>query len=200
MIPKAMKSALLTILLAGGAGAQNSDLGLLLGISGPTSSVRTGSGVRVSSSVGAHGQINYAQQLRETSAGRLYLELPLLLGGQVSSHVSSSIVASAGGMIFFTPGVRLNIAPHSRVSFYLAGGAGVAAFDENRAVMMAGRISVDQGWSATPAGEFGGGLDFRLTRLMSLRAEVRDFVTGAGHGGQEGHHHPVFGFGVGFHW
>src|SRR4051794_12342259 len=118
---RTMRSAFLTILLASGASAQNSDLGFLLGVSGPTATVNSGAGTRISSSVGAHGQINFAAQLRETSAGRLYLELPLLLGGHASTRISDTVAASSGGMIFFTPGVRLNIAPHSRISFYVAG-------------------------------------------------------------------------------
>jgi hypothetical protein len=154
----------------------------------------------VSGSVGAHGQINYAAQLRETSAGRLYLELPLLLGGHATGTVAGSVNGSAGGMFFFTPGLRLNIAPHSRVSLYVAAGAGPAAFGESRTVAGKGFVSASTGWTVSAALDFGGGLDFRLTRLMSLRAEARDFVSGKGLGGVQGRHHPIFGFGVGFHF
>ena len=190
------------MMLAGSARAQNSDVGLLLGISGPTSSVEVaGTTVKiVSGSVGAHGQINYAAQLRETSAGRLYLELPLLLGGHATGTVAGSVNGSAGGMFFFTPGLRLNIAPHSRVSLYVAAGAGPAAFGESRTVVSKGFVSASTGWTVSAALDFGGGLDFRLTRLMSLRAEARDFVSGKGLGGVQGRHHPIFGFGVGFHF
>ena len=195
-----MRKALVLLLFAGCASAQNNDLGLLLGISGPTSSVNSGNGARVSGSVGAHGQINYAMQLRETGAGRLYLELPVLFGGQASGTVSSTVTSSAGGMIFFTPGVRLNLSPHSRVSFYAAAGVGPAAFDETKTVVSKGYVSASTGWTVSAAVDFGGGLDLRLTRLMSLRAEARDFVTGRGLGGAEGRNHPIFGFGIGFHW
>ena len=63
-----------------------------------------------------------------------------------------------------------------------------------------GFITASTGWTVSAAVDFGGGLDLRLTRLMSLRAEARDFVTGRGLGGVEGRHHPIFGFGLGFHW
>jgi hypothetical protein len=195
-----MKNVLGLMLLAGCACAQNSDLGLLLGISGPTASVQSGTGERVSGSVGAHGQINYAAQLREYSAGRLYLELPLFFGGHASGTVAGSVIGSAGGTIFFTPGVRFNVAPHSRISFYVAGGVGPAAFDESKTVIGKGFVSSSVGWTVTAALQFGGGLDFRLTRLISLRAEARDFVTGRELGGVEGRNHPIFGFGFGFHW
>lgn len=195
-----MRKALVLLLFAGCASAQNNDLGLLLGISGPTSSVNSGTGTRVSGSVGAHGQINYAMQLRETGAGRLYLELPVLFGGQASGTVSSAVTSSAGGMIFFTPGVRLNLSPLSRVSFYAAAGVGPAAFDETKTVVSKAYYSASTGWTVSAAVDFGGGLDLRLTRLISLRAEARDFVTGRGLGGVEGRNHPIFGFGIGFHW
>ena len=197
-----MKTVLmLMLLLAGSVRAQNSDLGLLLGISGPTSNVDVGAGTRISGSVGAHGQINYAAQLRETSAGRLYLELPLLFGGHASGTVAGTVTGESGGMVFFTPGVRFNVAPHSRVSFYGAVGLGPVMFQENNSVIGNGSIISYVRWTIAGAVDFGGGLDFRLTRLMSLRAEARDFVVSGRHlGGQNGYNHPIFGFGVGFHF
>jgi hypothetical protein len=59
---------------------------------------------------------------------------------------------------------------------------------------------VSSGRSVSPAFGFGGGLDFRLTRLVSLRFDIRDFVTRARLGGSNGHHHGIFGFGVAFHF
>jgi hypothetical protein len=196
-----MRAFLVLMLAAGAARAQNSDLGLLLGISGPTTQVNIVPGTIITSRVGASGQINFAFQVRDTSAGRLYLELPLLLGGHANTTtISSSIVSSAGGKVIFTPGVRWNILPHSRVSFYAALGAGVAAFDENKSVVGKVAVTVSTGWTVDPALAFGGGLDFRLTRLLSLRAEARDFVSGKGLGGAQGHNHVIYGFGLGFHW
>ena len=83
-----MKVTFLLIWTAAAASAQNSDVGLLLGISGPSSQVVTGTQVSVSGSVGASGQINYARQLKEYNAGRLYLELPLLIGARTSGTVA----------------------------------------------------------------------------------------------------------------
>src|SRR5947208_3476467 len=123
-----MKAVFVLLLAAGAASAQNSDLGLLLGVSGPTSQVVTGTQTRVSASVGASVQINYARQVWEGGAGRLYLELPLLIGARTSSSVESIVRASEQTGIYFTPGVRFNVTLHPRASFYVAGGAGVASF------------------------------------------------------------------------
>src|SRR5689334_12362579 len=100
-----MKSILLLAMVAGVASAQNSDLGLLIGISGPTHQVVTGTSFRVSSSVGASGQINYAMQLKEYKTGKLYLELPLLMGGRAASSVSGVVSSSTQAGIYFTPGL-----------------------------------------------------------------------------------------------
>jgi len=47
--------------------------------------------------------------------------------------------------------------------------------------------------------EFGGGMDFRLVRWFSLRAEFRDLVTGDQLGGAAGRQHPLPMFGIAFH-
>ena len=198
-----MKSALLLLMTAAAASAQNSDLGLLVGISGPTSQTIVGSQVRISGGVGGSGQINYAMQLKEGSAGRLYLELPLLIGARTSGSTitpGSVVTGSVQAGIYFTPGVRFNVTVHSRVAFYAMAGAGLASFDENQTIINKGTVAINHGWTTSFAGAFGGGLDFRLTRLISLRAELRDFVSRKGIGLADGRNHPVFGFGMGFHW
>ncbi len=190
---------LLLILTAAFAGAQNSDLGILLGVSVRSASV-IGSG-RVETRVGASFQINYAAQLHESVAGRLYLELPLLLAAESVSSVSSSGIRSADGVtVFFTPGVRFHHTIHPRIALYAALGGGVASFGGRVATVGRTGVSSGDGRSTSAALGFGGGLDFRVTRLLSLRAEGRDFVTKQGVGGQSGHNHFFFTVGVGFHF
>ena len=197
-----MKSFFVLMAAACAASAQNSDLGLLLGISGPSSQVVTTAGtqVKVTGSVGASGQINYAMQLKDYPTGRLYLELPLLLGGRASGTVAGFVRGSVQAGIYFTPGVRYNLNVHNRISLYGMGGAGVATFDQDTAYTGKGTITATTGWSTSFAVAFGGGLDFRCTRLISLRGEVRDFVSREGLGLTDGRNHTVFGFGMGFHW
>jgi len=195
-----MKSALLLLIAAGAATAQNSDLGLLLGISWPSSQVIAGTQIRISGSAGVSGQINYARQLRESSVGRLYLELPLLLGARASGNSGNIISGSVHAGIYFTPGLRFNLTLHPRVSLYGTAGGGLASFDQNGVTISKSTVTVNTGWNNSFAGAFGGGLDFRLTRLISLRGEVRDFVSAKGVGLTDGYNHLVVSFGMGFHW
>jgi hypothetical protein len=156
--------------------AQNSDLGLLLGGSLKVNG-RVASGV-VTSNVSAAGQINYAIQLHEGSAGQLYLELPVIITAGAEGRIAgSTIEGSARDTIFFTPGVRWRFTPASRVSFYAAAGGGLASFGENFGLVAPGLVLGSVRRVTTGALGFGAGIDFRLTRLVSLRAEARDLVT-----------------------
>lgn len=179
--------------------AQNSDLGFLAGISGPRSQVITGSTIYTRGSVGASGQINYAWQVLQHAVD-LYVELPLVISGHDTGMVTpGTVVTSRGVDYFFTPGARLKISPQSRVSFYGAAGAGVASFGMDQ-VTVSRTVIVSSGRTNSAAFDFGGGLDFRLTRLLSLRVEGRDFVTRSGLGGSSGAHHGVFHVGIAFHF
>jgi hypothetical protein len=188
----------IALLATGTAAAQNSDLGLLLGVSVRTSGTITPG--RVEGSVSASGQINYAIQLREANAGLLYLELPLMIADTQKGVVAGTITSSSTDTFFFTPGVRWHYTIHPRLAIYGSVGGGIAVLEANSSFIGNGTVSSSTGTTVVPAFGFGGGLDFRLTRLLSLRAEGRDFITRAGLGGETGHSHPIFSVGVGFHF
>jgi len=192
-----IRVATITILTSCAAVAQNSDLGILFGV-GPISSTVNDAGI--SSSVSASFQLNYAVQLHDTKAGIFYLELPLLIGGTARDVVSRAIRSSVKDTIFFTPGVRLKYAVQHRVALYGAAGGGLGSFGTTASEVGSGGISNASTRTNTPAFGFGGGIDFRLTRLLSLRAEGRDFITRAGLGDTSGHSHAFFNVGIGFHF
>jgi len=198
-----MKSLLLralavAILGAATVAAQNSDLGLLVGVSvRPSATITPG---RIEGSVSASGQINYAIQLREANAGLLYLELPLMIADTQKGVVSGSVTSSSTNTVFFTPGVRWHYTIHPRVALYGSVGGGIAVLNGRSSLVGSGIVSSSSGTMVNPAFGFGGGVDFRLTRLLSLRAEGRDFITRAGLGGESGHNHAFFTVGVGFHF
>ena len=193
-----IRTIVASFLFGGAALAQNSDLAILLGASGPISST-VGNGI-VSDSFGVGIQFNYAVQLHETRAGQLYLELPLLIAAQVRSTVGPGVSDTVKDSIFLTPGVRWRFTPQKRVSFYAAGGAGIGSFGTTNSYVGQGTVSNTIDRTTTVAVGFGGGIDFRLTRLLSLRAEGRDFVSRAGLGGEGGHNHAFFMAGIGFHF
>lgn len=94
---------LLVLLMStiGAAEAQNSDLGVLLGVSAAPGGPRVGE------------QINYARQILERPSGRLYLELPVF-------------VPTDSQTLIFAPGIRFHHNLSNRVVVYAALGAGIA--------------------------------------------------------------------------
>jgi hypothetical protein len=114
--------------------------------------------------------------------------------------IDRAIHSSNNHTIFFTPGVRFHHTVHPRVALYGAAGGGVAWLSGQLASVGPGLFTYGTERTATGALGFGGGLDFRLSRWLSLRAEGRDFVTRAGLGGESGRNHPFFTVGVGFHF
>jgi opacity protein-like surface antigen len=190
------RTILLLFLLAGAALAQNSDLAILGGFI-PTSG--TVSNVIITGSVAFGIQIDYAAQLHETPAGQLYLELPWMIAGSLQGAVANDVTAHTTGTNFFTPGVRWRFTPQRRVSFYAAVGAGIGVYGNTISEVGQGAESTTSR-TTTFAFGFGGGIDFRLTRLLSLRGEGRDFLTRSGLGGSSGPNHSFFMVGIGFHF
>ena len=186
-------------LLSQPALAQNSDLGLLVGVNAPRGNVTIGERTVVEGSVGGSTQINYAWQFRKAHATDLYVELPLVISLKNTTVITDREISFGGGTFFFTPGVRLKLHVQSRVAIYAAAGGGLGSFFGLRTVT-GQSVTVSTKRTVTIAGDFAGGIDFRLTRLLSLRFEARDFLSEPGLGGTVGRHHAIYQGGVGFHF
>jgi hypothetical protein len=110
-------------------------------------------------------QANFARRVVDFKAASLYVELPL----------SGSMGRTTPGLFnefssaFFTPSAQVRFLPSAGISPFASVGGGVADF----------RNSTGGSSGATGALQVGGGLDFKtpLPRI-SVRAEVRDFITG----------------------
>jgi opacity protein-like surface antigen len=197
----AVVSLSVAVLCAPALHAQNKNLAVLGGISGPGSKVVVSTGRVETSSVGASGQINFAWQVRQTRYGDLFIELPIAGSGQSSSVVGPGVVTSDRAMVFFTPGVRLRVPVQPRIGIYGLIGAGLAVAGSDVVSVGRGPNSVVTISRTNVAGafNFGGGADFRLTRIVSLRLEGRDFVTTRTITGS-GLNHFMIQFGIGFHF
>jgi len=188
------------ILLPSGAraqGVQNSDIFWLFGATSAAAqnvgSVAIQSGG--SSIALAYG---YGYQIVRQSAASLWVEFAPAFGG------SNAIAASIPGVVdlswsVFPLGVRFMIPLASRVSVYAAVGGGIGDFHLPRVVP---GTNPSIGSTATWHGvfDFGGGVDLRLNRRFSLRAEIRDYVTGAGLSGVAGRNRLLPSGGVALHF
>ena len=198
-------TAVLLMLTAFPAWAQNSDLSILAGISGPRGeTVMKGSTATVSGSVTPSFQVNYAWQVLQRKID-LYVELPLVIPIRVSGAViagpgGSTESANSGPDVYFTPGLRLKFSPQARTSFYVAAGFGIASFSGTTTTASTGGVVSGGVRQNSAAFDAGAGMDFRLTRLLSLRVDGRDFITQSGLGGISGRNHGTFQAGIAFHF
>jgi len=204
-----MRTALLLTMVTSASfaqGVQNMDISIMFGGAHASGAVVAGPGGSgtVTGSAGFTQQFSYAYQFTSTKIGSLYVETPLtfvfnvsgtFMGGSVGGSVSSL----NRGAYYFTPGVRYKIPTGTRISFYAALGGGPATYNERDSVVN-GQVTATNATSFHPALDFGGGIDLRLARWLSLRGEARDFVSTAGLGGTVGRNHGVFLFGLAFHF
>jgi opacity protein-like surface antigen len=202
---------LLTIAIVAPAMAQNSDVGVLF------NAVRTrfNFGTRVETQYRIGVQANYARQVLEGRGGRLYIEVPISsFRGPVGQGVIAAIgdglsqISRPEGVIFVTPGVRYHFNLKPRLAVYAGVGGGIAlrqqkfflASPRPDSSLAVDVISQHSDWKVSGAFDFGAGLDFRLTRLLSLRGEVRSFRTSSQPGFGDGRQYPSAHVGLAFHF
>jgi hypothetical protein len=180
-------------------GVQNNDFSMTFGPAFASSTITNGSPVTQGTTSGPAFslQTNYGYEFASTKAGNFYVEVADTIVSD-PGITAPGVSVSNRNSYYITPGVRLKIPTGTRLSFYVATGVGAADFHE-----------FDEFFGPQPtsrtistwhlAFDFGGGIDFRISRWLSLRADARDYVSGAGLGGSIGHNHAVVGFGVAIH-
>lgn len=189
------------ILLSGAAWAQlvqNIDIYMLAGPASTGSSTIIGSNVTVEGTTGYSSATGYGYQIARTRAGSVWIDfspvfvLPGLSGATIGGRVYS-------GFSSFTLGLRFMVPIHARIAIFgtVAGGGGRF----NYPVVIGGaEPRVTSNSTVHGIFQFGGGVDFRLVKRLSIRGELRDFVTGSGLSGSTGPHHVVPLIGVAFHF
>lgn len=184
-------------------GLQNRDIVWMFGGISSSSSVVAGTNAVLAGSAGVATQITFGYQVASTKAGNLWIETPLTFTWQGIGSVTGTTVASIDrDAFYFTPSVRLKSPTFGRVSFYGAAGGGIGSLSKTNSVVSGanGTVQVNSLVQIRPVFDYAGGIDVRLSRLLSLRGEGRDFVSAANLGGVSGHNHPVFLVGFAFHF
>lgn len=176
-------------------GIRNSDVTFMLGAARTPAYVVAGASISVAQFTGFTEQFVYGYQFWQAAGGSVWLDIPITFGfpGTPTTSVPSS---SSNSSMTIAPGLRF-MAPFSeRLSGYAVAGGGIGRY--NYSPVLESRL----GFRTTTHGLFdiGAGLDFRLTRRISIRGEIRDFVTGRGLSGIPGRNHIVIPFGVTLHY
>ncbi len=112
-------------------------------------------------------QLNFAHRFFGVPGASLYVEVPFLAGFNNERTLSSLFTGQNYNSLYVTPGIKLKFLPAFPLSPYLAAGIGVAHFSASQSNASETDFAVD----------VGGGLDLKIFPHVSLRGEVRDFIT-----------------------
>jgi opacity protein-like surface antigen len=163
------------------ASAQKYELGLLIG--GMTTgnkefALPTPGTLEIGNGLTYHA--NYAQRLGNARLAALYFEVDA--AGTPSVDVKSSNLLSPRNYssFFLTPGLKVKFLAAAPYSPYVFAGVGYARFTESETRLDGGPNTGKRGTNHVGF-DFGGGIDVRIFPFISLRGEIRDYVTGTPH-------------------
>jgi len=199
LVPGGAMAQLAGAAAAVASGVQNVDVSLLCGFNHIKPQAIEGTGVSLYGHIGADcfsEAVGY-QVARPWGFG-LWIELApeYYVGG--SSH--GSIPGSASSeMKVHSLGLRFAVPLESRITPYAVAGGGGGAF-YYPTILPGSNPYILSNETFHGVFDFGGGVDVRLSRRVSIRGEVRDFVTGHGLSGVSGTNHLLPLFGVAFHF
>ena len=174
-----LAALVLTIFGASTASAQKNEIGLLIGGMSPLDRDAKAPGLgKVAIGTGLAYQINFAHRLVNAKVAALYFEIPIT--GTPGTDINSSNVLSprSYSSLFITPGLKLKVLPIAGVSPYLAAGIGFARLSASRS-RQDGQPNTADGGTTTGVFDFGGGLDMKVAPFISVRGEIRDFISGS---------------------
>ena len=146
------------------------------GISGQTRTLRgspTGTAqIAADRSLG----INYGHHLVGTRVAAVYGEIEFVAIPNRGVTSATAVVAQNYASLYVTPGVRLKVFPRWRFSPWGAIGGGYALYEESS--QLSNGQNTTNKFLNRGVFDYGGGVDYRLFRLIGLRGEVRDFLSG----------------------
>jgi opacity protein-like surface antigen len=177
---------------------QNFDFSLLWATDGMSSQTVPDSNVRINYSRNfSCCSFELGYQFARTSAGSLWFEFAYIeQGGSLNANIPSS---GNRDLDAWTVGLRYAIPVTARLSFFGAAGGGDGEFHYPWILESSTPFLLSH---STTHGVFqwGGGVDVRISKRVSIRGEVRDLITGKGLSGSDGIHHLITLVGVGFHF
>lgn len=180
MTTKVFMTLLFLFALAGISFAQDqkNEVGLLLGaLSTGSREIRLPTLSTADINSGITYQASYGRRLVDGKVAALYGEVVFAATPLQEVQSTNITIPRDYASLFLTPGLKIKFLPSLRVSPYVAAGGGYARFAESE---FRTNNQPNTGQRGTNRGVFnyGGGVDIRVFRFLSLRGEVRDFVSG----------------------
>lgn len=106
---------------------------------------------------------------------RLFIDLPLIVGGTQNVDVSGAAIPSQRRETYFVPNARFSIGLTEETAVFVGGGGGIGYFTD-RERLTAGNGSTNVRSSTRAVGGFNAGFEAQLTELMAIRWTL--WVTG----------------------
>jgi opacity protein-like surface antigen len=160
--------------------AQQNEVGLLLGANDTQgrdfappsiSSFRPGTGLTF--------EITYARRFTDAKLASMHFEV--VLAATPNTDIDSSNVAlpRSYSSIFVTPGLKFKLLPGFFLSPYVAAGAGYARFNVSDTTISGGTTTVTTRGSNKAVYNYGVGAELKFFPGLSLRGEIRNFISGS---------------------
>lgn len=148
-------------------------------------------------------EVDYGRRWRNWSVAALTLEVPFAYNTDEDVHFILGTAPKDYSSFFVTPSLRANLFANNGISPWVSVGGGFGHFSESSTLEFGG---TNPGKTGTTTGVFqiGGGFDVKVWRLVSVRAQVRDFYSGVPQlnvdTGKSRQHNLFVGGGVVFHF
>jgi opacity protein-like surface antigen len=166
---------------SGHISAQQREFAVLLGGNAPSDrGIQSPLSGKISIGTGLTYGLNYGQRLLNARVAALYFEVHLAATPTSDLNSSNTTIPREYSSVFLTPGLRVKLLPGAGISPYVVVGAGYARFGGSDSRLNGQPNTGDKG-ANTGVFTYGGGVDIRVWRLVALRGEIRDFVSGNPH-------------------
>jgi opacity protein-like surface antigen len=158
--------------------AQRHELGLLLGgMKASDKEISPPQSGSISTSFALTYQFNYARRLANAHLASLHLEFPFVGAPSRDITTSNVLVPNSYSSLFITPGIKLKLLPVAPLSPYGAFGVGIAHFSSS-STRVDGQPNTGSRGRTRAVYDFGAGVDMKFLPFISLRGELRDFISG----------------------
>ncbi len=122
-------------------------------------------------------QIAYGRRFVDAKAVSLHFEVVVAATPGKSIKASNVLLPSSYSSLFITPGVKLKLFPGFFITPFVAVGGGYARLTVSD-TLISGQPNSGSRSSNAAVYNYGGGLEVKIFPFVSLRGEVRNFVSG----------------------
>jgi opacity protein-like surface antigen len=122
-------------------------------------------------------QFNYANRIVDAKLVGVYLEFPLVITPKRDVESSNPLAPKSYSSLFIAPGIKVKAFPIGTASPYVFAGVGYGRFGQSEFRLDDSPITGSRSTNRH-AFDIGGGLDMKAAPFLSIRLELRDFVSG----------------------